>query len=175
MSTYDLIIIGAGPAGITAAIYAARKKLQTLVISGNVGGQALLSSDISNYPSYQFISGSELGRKFAEHLAIFPEVVHKDGETVRSLSRNANGSFTVRTRRGSFKARSLVIASGAKPRTLGVPGETEFIGKGVFYCAVCDAPLMKNKVAAVIGGGNSAMDAALQLEKIARKTIYLGQ
>jgi alkyl hydroperoxide reductase subunit F len=165
-----LIVVGAGPAGVTAAIYAARKKMSVLVLSERVGGQAVFSGEVANYPSYQVISGAELAKKFFDHLSIFPGVEYEEGEVV-SLSRDADECFTVRTRNGLFRARSLVIASGARPRQLGVPGEKEFAGKGVFYCAVCDAPLMRDRVAAVVGGGNSALDAVLQLEKVARKTL----
>ena len=167
---HDLIIIGAGPAGITAAIYAARKKLNFLVITKDIGGQAALSADVENYTGYQYITGLELAKKFEEHMKEFKMEV-KEGEEVVGVEK-MNGTIKVKTDRGTYESKTLIIATGARPRTLNVPGEKEFKNRGVTYCATCDAPLFANMDVAVIGGGNSALDATLQLMKIANK-IYL--
>jgi len=167
---YELIIIGAGPAGITAAVYAARKQINFLIISQDIGGQTALSGDIENYTGYQFISGPQLTEKFEEHMRQF-KVQLKHPESVTRLERN-DGFFAITTNKGKYETKVVIIASGKKPRLLNVPGEKEFKNKGVSYCATCDAPLFPNKAVAVIGGGNSALDATLQLIKIAQK-IYL--
>ena len=167
---YDLVIIGAGPAGITAAIYASRKRLETLVISKDIGGQAALSGDVENYTGYQFISGPELALKFEEHLKKF-DITLKEGEAVLELSKAGN-LVRVQTDKGVYEAKSAIVASGKRSRELGCPGEKEFKNKGLTYCATCDGPLFGGKDVAVIGGGNSALDAVIQLIKIANK-IYL--
>jgi NADH-dependent peroxiredoxin subunit F len=165
---YDLIIIGAGPAGITAAVYAARKKINLLVISKDIGGQAAWSGDIENYTGYQFISGPELAAKFEEHMRKFA-IALKEQEAVTGIVRDKRG-ILVKTEKGEYQAASVIIASGKRTRELGVPGEKEFKNKGLTYCATCDGPLFAGKNVAVIGGGNSALDAAIQLMRIARHT-----
>ena len=167
---FDLIIIGAGPAGITAAIYAARKRIDTLIITKDIGGQTALSGDVENYTGYQFISGPELALKFEEHLRKF-DLTLKENEAAQEVKRAAN-LILVRSDKGSYEARAVIIASGKRSRELGVPGEKEFKNRGLTYCATCDAPLFSGKDVAVIGGGNSALDAAIQLIKIAGK-IYI--
>jgi alkyl hydroperoxide reductase subunit F len=168
----DLIIVGAGPAGITAGIYAARKKIDFLVVTEDIGGQTNLSADVENYTGYQFITGMELVEKFEEHIKQF-DVHIKVNEGATRISRGATGvSFIIETKKASYESRSVIIASGRRPRWLDVPGEPEFRNKGISYCATCDGPLFSQKAVAVIGGGNAALDAALQMEKIARK-IYL--
>lgn len=167
---FDLIIVGAGPAGITAAIYAARKKISLLVISKDIGGQAALSGDVENYTGYQFISGPELALKFEEHLRKF-DIGLKENEKVEEIKK-VNNSLQVKTDKGFYEARAVIIASGKRSRELGVPGEKEFKNHGLTYCATCDGPIFSGKYVAVIGGGNSALDAAIQLIKIAKK-IYI--
>lgn len=167
---YDLIVIGAGPAGITAAVYAARKKLNFLVITRDIGGQAAWSGDIENYTGYQFITGPELAAKFEEHMRTY-RVSVKEGEEVRELERRQD-SIRVGTDRAEYFASTVIIASGKASKELGVPGEKEFKNKGLTYCATCDGPLFSGKPVAVIGGGNSALDAGLQLIKIAKK-VYM--
>lgn len=171
MSTiYDLIIIGAGPAGITASVYAARKRMSFLVISRDIGGQAAWSGDIENYTGYQFISGPELVAKFEEHLKRY-DIELKEGEEATEVKRKEN-FVSVKTEKNTYEAKTLIIASGKRSRELGVPGEKEFKNRGLTYCATCDGPLFAGKDVAVIGGGNSALDAALQLMNIARH-IYI--
>lgn len=167
---FDLIIIGAGPAGITAAIYASRKRIELLVVSKDIGGQAALSGDVENYTGYQFITGPELALKFEEHLRKF-DIILKENENVQEVKKIGN-LIRVKTDKAVYEARAAIIASGKKSRELGVAGEKEFKNKGLTYCATCDAPLFANRDVAVIGGGNSALDAAIQLIKIANK-VYI--
>jgi len=167
---YDLIIIGAGPAGITAAVYAARKKIDTLVVSKDIGGQAALSGDIQNYTGYQFISGPELAEKFEEHMRKFNFDIRENEGVTKLVAKQNN--FLVKTDKNSYRAKTVIVASGKKSRELGVSGEKEFKNKGLVYCATCDAPLFSEDDVAVIGGGNSALDAALQLMKIANH-VYI--
>ncbi len=170
MQIYDLIIIGAGPAGITASVYAARKKLNFLVISLDIGGQTAWSGEIENYTGYQFITGPDLTQKFEEHLRKYG-IALKENEEVLEIAKSGE-IISVNTNKGNYQSRTVIIASGKKSRELGVPGEKEFKNHGLTYCATCDGPLFSGKVVAVIGGGNSALDAALQLTKIA-KHIYI--
>jgi NADH-dependent peroxiredoxin subunit F len=162
---HDLIIIGAGPAGITAAVYAARKKMDMVVISKDIGGQAAWSGDIENYTGYQFITGPELAAKFEEHMRTYGIAV-RENEAVKEV-RKVSDLCLVVTDKGAYESRSLIIASGKRSRDLNVPGEKEFKNRGVTYCATCDGPLFSGKQVAVVGGGNSALDAALQLVRIA--------
>lgn len=168
---YDLVIIGAGPAGITASIYAARKKMDFLVIARDIGGQAVLSYDIENYTGYQFITGPELAERFRQHIHSF-NIQVREGEEVKLLQRREDKVIKITTDRAEYEAKTAIIASGRIPRKLKVAGETEFKNRGVTYCATCDGPLFAGKDVCVVGGGNSALDAVLQLMKIARK-IYL--
>jgi NADH-dependent peroxiredoxin subunit F len=167
---YDLIIIGAGPAGITAAIYAARKRINFLIISKDVGGQAALSGDVENYTGYQFVTGPELALKFEEHLRKF-DIALKENETVVSLEKKDGIIYCV-TDKSTYEAKAVIIASGKKSKELNVGGEKEFKNRGLTYCAICDGPLFSNQEVAVIGGGNSALDAAIGLTKIASH-IYI--
>ena len=165
MELYDLIIIGAGPAGITASVYAVRKKMKFLVISKDVGGQTLWTNNIENYTGYLFITGIDLVEKFSQHL---------DTAGISALTNTEiadvvedQGTYMVSTSKGQFNTKSIIIASGRVPRRLGIKGEEVFLNKGVAYCATCDAPLFAGKVVAVVGGGNAALDAVAQLLPIA--------
>jgi alkyl hydroperoxide reductase subunit F len=168
---YELIIIGGGPAGMTAAVYAARKKLNTLLISYDIGGQVLWTTGIENYMGYQFIEGLELIKKFEEQVKQFPIDI-KTGERISSLSQT-NGGFEARTDKDAiYQAKAAIIAAGKRPRQLNVPGEEKLKGRGVTYCAICDGPLFGGENVAVIGGGNSALEAAEDMVKIAEH-VYL--
>jgi len=166
----DLIIIGAGPAGITAGVYAARKRMNLLVISKDIGGQTAWSGDIENYTGYQFVTGPDLTAKFEEHMRKYGIAV-KEGEEVTGITKKDN-AVVVKTGQGTYEARAAIIASGKRSKELNVPGETELKNRGLTYCATCDGPLFAGKEVAVIGGGNSALDAALQLMNIAKR-VYI--
>jgi alkyl hydroperoxide reductase subunit F len=136
-----------------------------LVISKDVGGQAAWSGDIENYTGYQFITGDDLAKKFQDHIKQY-DIELREKEEVRRLSKNG-GVFSLESDRGSYTARTVIIATGKQPKTLGIPDEEKYKNKGLTYCATCDAPLFSSKDVAVIGGGNSALEAAIQLIKIA--------
>ena len=167
---HELIIIGAGPAGITASIYAARKQMKFLLISRDIGGQAALSASIENYSSYQFISGFDLMSKFREHLEKYA-IETAEGSVVASVEK-AGEHFIVTTDTGNYDTKAVLIASGRRPKELAIEGEQQFRGKGVSYCATCDGPLFTGLDVAVAGGGNSALDAVLQLSKTSPR-VYL--
>ena len=167
---YDLIVIGAGPAGITAGIYAARKKMNILVLSKDIGGQTAWSGDIENYTGYQFITGPELTKRLKDHIDAYKIKINEE-EEILSLAKDRE-IILIKTDKVQYEAKAVIIASGKMPKELGIKGEEEFKGKGIAYCATCDGPLFANKQVAVIGGGNSALDAAIGLEKIASK-IYI--
>lgn len=166
---YDVIIIGAGPAGLTAAIYAARRALKTLVISKEIGGQAKMAGKVENYPGILSASGVEITLKMQEQAEKFGAEI-KAGET-KSISKSGD-VFLVKTKNFKEKTRAVILASGLCPRDLEISSEDKFVGKGVSYCATCDGPLYKNKTVAVVGGGNSAASAAIYLSKIVKK-VYL--
>jgi len=166
---YDVIIIGGGPAGLSAAIYSSRRALKTLVISRDIGGQIAKTPDIENYPGVERISGVELANKFKTQAEKFgAKIIFEETTKVEKAKNN----FIVKTLRNEYETKTVILASGKKPRELGVPGENEFKGRGVSYCATCDAPFFKNKTLAVVGGGNSALDAALLASKYCKK-VYL--
>ncbi len=165
-----MIILGAGPAGITAAVYASRKKLEALVITQDIGGQTAWSGDIENYTGYQFISGPELTAKFQEHMDSFGMPI-KMPEEAKEIKKEAE-LIKIITNKAEYLSKTLIIATGKQPRLLGVEGEKEFKNKGVTYCATCDGPIFKDKKVAIIGGGNSGLDAALQMVKISPK-VYI--
>ena len=168
---YDVIIIGAGPSGMTSAVYSARKKLHSLLISKDIGGQTNWTNRIENYMGYQFIEGPELIEKFETQVKQFP-IDLKIGDEVISISLLDRG-FEILTESGqTYQGKTAIIASGKRPRSLNVPGEEKFRGKGVSYCSICDGPLFEGMNVAVVGGGNSALEAALDLTKIAEQ-VYL--
>lgn len=171
-NSLDLVIIGGGPAALTAGIYAARKKLSFKVISQRVGGeQILVSNDIENWPGTKSISGRDLIKKFREHIESYGVKIEEGQEVVKI--EKGEKRFLVKTKAGSdFKARAIIIASGKRPRHLGVPGEKEFEGRGVSFCSICDAPLFRDKIVAVIGSGNAGLESALDLTRYAKK-IYI--
>lgn len=162
---FDVIIIGGGPGGLAAAVYFARQKMKFAILTVDIGGQALLSSDVENYLGFHLLNGVDLVAKFREHLNGYEgQFELHEQEPARKVEKIDHG-FRVTTDKGSYEAKALLVATGAKHRELKVPNEKEMYGKGLTYCATCDAPLFKDKKVYVIGGGNSAMDAALFLEK----------
>lgn len=168
---YDLIIVGAGPAGMSAGIYAGRYRIKTLVLSKDVGGTCTTAHMIENYPGFRSISGLDLMVKFKEHLEDYKDQVEvKQEEVQRALRREDN--FVLITDKDEYEAKSIVLALGTRRRKLNIPGEKEFLGKGVSYCATCDAAFFKEKTVSVVGGSNSAVTAALLLAEYAQK-VYL--
>lgn len=166
---YDVVIIGAGPAGITAAIYCARSNLKVALLDkGLVGGNPLNYLEIENYPGLPGTT-EDLVDKFLEHLNKYPNIEIFEFEEIEFVDLE---NKIVKTTEGELQGKKIIIATGSKPRMLGVPGEEEHIGHGVHYCAICDGPMYKDKMVAVIGGGNSACEEALGLSKICKK-VYI--
>ena len=172
MKMYDIIVIGAGPAGLTAAIYALRANKSVLILEkSSFGGQMTFSPKIENYPGFLSVSGSELADSLVEQaLAQGAEV---ELEEVEAIGINSDGSKTVRTDSGEHTAASVIIATGAKHRLLGVEGETELIGNGISFCAVCDGAFHAGKKIAVIGGGNSALQEAVLLSDVCESVTVI--
>ncbi|MDR3645005.1 MAG: FAD-dependent oxidoreductase [Clostridia bacterium] len=169
----DVIIIGGGPAGLTAAIYCARAGLETIVIERLApGGQAATASEIANYPGFQKIAGADLGQQMGQHAeAAGAKIVYDE---VVSIELNGTARL-VRTRHGSYEAPAVIAAVGARKKTANVPGENELIGKGVSYCATCDGAFFRGKATAVVGGGNPAVSDALYLAALCPKVYLLNR
>jgi alkyl hydroperoxide reductase subunit F len=168
---YDTIIIGAGPAGLSAAIYTIRKLMKTLIISTDLGGQLAWTSDVENYLGFSHVNGPDLIRKFENHVEKFGvERLLADVTMVDMAGRIKS----VTTSKGtSYYGKTLIIATGGRHRPLNIPGERELTGRGVSYCSTCDAPLYADVDVAVIGGGNSGMGAVLDLINIASKAYLI--
>jgi len=163
---YEIIIVGGGPAGMSASVYAARKRLNTLIITSDIGGQVNWTSGVENYLGYQFIEGADLIGKFQKQVNQFP-IDRKIGVKVSQIKK-IDGGFEVISESGEkFQGKVVVLASGKRPRLLNVEGEKELTGRGVTYCATCDGPVFTGQKVAVIGGGNSAIEAALDMVKLA--------
>ena len=169
---YDMIIIGSGPAGLAAAVYGQRAKLDLIVIEKQMisGGQIINTLEVDNYPGLPGIGGFELGQKFREHAEKLGTAFVTD--EVKEVRINEDGTRTVVGAEADYTAKTVVIASGAEHSLLGVPGEKELIGSGVSYCATCDGNFYRNKVTAVVGGGDVALGDALYLARLCRK-VYL--
>ena len=166
---YDLIIIGAGPAGLSAALYAARKMLKVLVLSKDIGGQLAISGDVENYLGFKSIKGMDLVNKFEEHVKQYDaEIIEEDVVKLIKLEKK----FSIETEKKKYEAKSVIVSAGKRHRKLKILGEERLARKGVVYCTTCDAPLFKDRIVAVVGGGNSALSATLELIPIAKK-IYL--
>ena len=168
--TFDTIILGGGPAGLSAAIYASRGAVSTAIVDLNMlGGQPSNYLELENYPGFQVIGGYDLMEKFEEHADKFgvKKFPMQEIQTVDLKSK------TIITNEYEFRAKTIIIATGAQPMKLGVPGEKEFVGRGVSYCAVCDGAFYRNKVVAVVGGGNAAVEEAMYLTKFADKVYVI--
>ena len=165
---YDFIVIGKGPAGITSAIYLARRKLKILLVYRE-HGQTAVTAKIENYSGFKIITGIEFTEKLNLHLKDY----HIDSlnDSVIDIKKTKD-RFKIKTKNGDYVSRGLIIATGSKHKMLGVPGEIKFLNRGVSYCTTCDGPFFKNRIVAVVGGGNSALTSALQLKDYAKK-IYL--
>ncbi len=168
---YDLIIIGAGPAGLSAAVYAARAELDFIVIEGSMmqGGQVLTTYDVDNYLGLPGIGGFDMGMKFAEHAKKLGVTFVTENVISMEIQRNVK---SVKTDKNTYESKTIIIATGAVHKKAGIPGEAEFTGKGVSYCATCDGAFFKNKVTAVVGGGDVAVEDALYLSRMCGK-VYL--
>ncbi len=166
---YDLIIIGGGPAGLTAAIYGLRRELKTLIIAKAMGGQAAVAHEVQNWPGIESISGFELTQNMEKQAKNLGLVI--DSNEALSIEKIEDG-FIVKTNKDEYRCGAVILAFGLTPRDLGVPGEKELTGRGVSYCATCDGPLFKGKNVAVIGGGNSAIEAVEYLSRLANQ-VYL--
>lgn len=162
---YDLIIVGAGPAGLGASIYASRYKLNHLVVAGDIGGQVVEAWEIENYAGFEKISGKDLMAKFRKQTEDFGATIVQD--SVKKIQR-VDGAFDIMTESGNnYLAKTIILALGMKPRQMNVAGENKFIGKGVSYCATCDAMFYRGRDVVVIGGGDSAATAAIHLADFA--------
>ncbi|MFH1451085.1 MAG: FAD-dependent oxidoreductase [bacterium] len=168
---YDIVIIGGGPAGISAGIYAARKKLNTLLITKDFLGQIWKAVEVQNYPGFEQITGVELIGKFKKQLDSFAIDVN-EGEEVKAINKKENHFEVITTEKDRYSTKTIIITSGRDSRPLEVIGEKEFIGKGVSYCVTCDGPIFTGKNVAVVGGGNSGFMAAIELAKYCPK-VYL--
>ncbi len=168
---YDLIILGAGPAGLSATIYAARKKLNVVVITQNGSDQVIEAHLVDNYLGIPEIPGVELIEKFKDHAKKL-NVKIIEGRPAKRIVKNSDNTFDAICEKDKLTGKTVIIASGKKYRRLSIPGAKEFEGKGITYCATCDAPLFRDKTVAVIGGGDSGQDTAWDLTKYAKK-IYL--
>ena len=168
----ELAVIGGGPAGLTAALYAARAGCSVAVFEGSgFGGQITLSPLVENYPGLGAVSGMELGdRMYAQAEAAGAELTFS---RVQRIERNTDGTFLLETEDGPVSARAVIFAAGAKPRTLGLPGEEALVGRGVSYCALCDGPFFDGQDVAVAGGGNTAFEDALFLAGRCRSVVTL--
>lgn len=168
---FDIIVIGAGPAGMTAALYARRAEKSVLVIEKSTfGGQITHSPKVENYPGFQSTSGNELAAVFFEQIMAQGAEIELD--TVTGIE-GTPGNYTVVTEGGRFEAKSVIIATGSKHRTLGIEGEERYTGEGISYCAVCDGAFYKGRTVAVIGGGNSALVEAVMLSDLCKKVYVI--
>jgi len=164
---YDVLIIGAGPAGLTAGVYCARKMLKTVIVSENIGGQAIESWAIENYMGYRMVTGDDLMRKFEEQAR--ENNIRLELDRVLTLDRTGN-DFLANTFAGlGIRARSVILAQGKHPKSLGIEGEGRYLGRGLSVCATCDGPLFRDKIVAVVGAGNSALQTALEMSRIAKE------
>jgi len=170
-STYDVIIIGAGVAGLMASIYASRLNLNTLVISRDLGGQAILAPEIQNFPGFLSISGIDLVKRIEEQAKAFGTRIIFDEVT---YVRREDNVFKVETlSKATYHAITLILALGKAPRELNVPGEDKFKGRGVSYCSICDAPLFRNRIVALVGIGESGLHSALMLSDVVKKCYWI--
>ena len=178
---YDTIIIGAGAAGLTAGLYTSRRNLKTLILSKDLGGQTAIATEIENYPGVLGQpNGAKLMQDFKKQAESFGAEIKL--ELVKSVNPPAHrslgaggskGVFQIKTEKNNYQTKTIILAFGLSHRTLNIPGEKELTGRGVAYCATCDAPLFKQKTVAIVGGGNSALDAAELLSGIAKKVFLI--
>lgn len=176
---YDLVILGGGPGGVAAGVYAARKKIKSALVTESFGGQSLVSADIQNWIGTKSVSGFDFAQMLEDHLRahegidiIFPDLAEKI-DPVRGREGPPGDYFKITTKSGKvLETKTVLVTTGSRHKKLGIPGEEKFDGKGVAYCSTCDAPLFKNKVTAVVGGGNAGLEAVVDLLAYSSK-IYL--
>ncbi len=170
---YETIIIGGGPAAVSAGVYAARKQIRTALFAAQIGGQSVVSDGIENWIGDPVISGPDLAMRLKKHLEAQGENIDVFiGKNVDRVEKNDDGMFTVFVGEDGYRTKTVIVCSGGRHRRLGVPGEADFEGRGVAFCATCDAPFFRDKDVAVVGGGNSGLEAVVDLMAYARK-IYL--
>ncbi|BEP30021.1 NAD(P)/FAD-dependent oxidoreductase [Helicovermis profundi] len=169
---YDILVIGGGPSGLNSALYSKRSGLNVGIIADKYGGQILDTSSVENYLGYESLSGEELAKKFQKHISNYDIPIKKDSK-VTNITKDNKVFSLILNDTTILKSKAVVIATGSKPRQLNVKGENEFLGKGVAYCAICDGPLFADRTVIVAGGGNSAVEAAMDLSKIASKVIIV--
>ncbi len=176
---YDLIIIGGGPAGVAAGVYAARKKIKTVLVTDSFGGQSLVSADIQNWIGAKSISGFDLAKSLEEHLKAQEDIEIIEGDKVASIlltedAKETRPTFKVTTESGkTLETKTVLVATGSRYKRLGIPGEDKFDGKGVAWCSTCDAPIFKDMSVAVLGGGNSGLEAVHDLLPYAKNIILI--
>jgi len=158
---YDVAIVGAGPAGLAAAIYAVRKNLSTILIAFDLGGQLGTTYEVANYPGFQLVTGPDLVQKFYEHAEKY-SIDKLIGEKVTKLHIDGRAKVIQTASGREVRAKSVIVTTGAQKRKLNIPGEKELAGRGVVYCSTCDGPLFKDLTIAIVGGGNSGLEAALE-------------
>ena len=169
--SYDVVIVGAGPAGLTAGVYCARKMLNTIIISENIGGQALESWAIENYMGYRMIAGEDLMKKFEEQVRTLN--IRLELDKVTAITKD-DGLFTINTVSGNtLKTKAVILTQGNRPKKLGVANEEQYLGRGLSICSTCDGPLYKGKQVAVVGGGNSALQTAVEMSDIAKSVSLI--
>lgn len=171
---YDVAVIGAGPAGLAAAIYAVRKNLSTILIAMDIGGQLGITYEVANYPGFQLITGPDLVQKFFEHVTEYG-IEQLIGEKVMGIQIEGRAKAIQTASGRKICAKTVIITTGAQKRKLNIPGEKELAGKGVVYCSTCDGPLFKDLTIAIIGGGNSGLEAAIGMDGVAKKVYLVSQ
>lgn len=169
---YDVTIIGGGPGGVAAGVYAARKRLKTLFITESFESQSTVSAGIENWIGTESLSGFDFGQQLEKHLRAQESIEIRTGEKAESIGEIAGG-YVVRTPKGEYETKTVIVASGGRHRHLDVPGEEKFKGKGVVYCSTCDAPFFREKKVVVVGGGNAGLEAAEDLLPYAKEIVIL--
>lgn len=172
---YDCIIVGGGPGGVAAGVYAARKQMKTLFVTENFLSQSVVSASIENWIGTVTIAGWEFGQSLEKHLRAQEDLEIQTGERATSLEELPSGGYVVVTDKGRYETKTVVVATGGRHRHLDVPGEGKFVGKGVVFCSTCDAPFFKLKKVAVIGSGNSALEAVEDLMPYASEIVLISR
>lgn len=170
--TYEAVIIGGGPAALSAALYMGRYKRKTLVVTDSFGGLASTAGEVENYPGFKKIEGYKLIDKMLGQIKALDDIKIEEGEKVEGITKEKE-LFRVKTEKKTYVARGIIICAGTQPRKLGIDKEDQLIGKGLSYCATCDGPLSKGKDIIVIGGGRSATESAIDLAKIAKSITII--